>query len=408
MVASVASSRSAASVVPIHAEIARGRGRQEIEAEIGRRGPVGQRRRRVLLEIVRRQHVVGRRDEGFENRQVRRATRLSACASASLSGVRRRRGRQAYESRDRGDTSQSARTAARPARSLARRERNKRRHRAEEHRRPFGARNPSDRAVARSSPGGRGPFKQMARLTLSRQRPADRVGHEPRLMREERDGERRSVSARTAIAAERAQIGYDVATPNRRGGMAVRTGMSGAKRSSGRQTRPQHEQATAGSNRPPRPGPPRRRQRAAQIIQHLPSANHRDLAVDARFAVPSARDRISTAAVASRLAPSADGARRRRRTVQGIRRRPRCPTRDPRARNAFEEIVAEQGRVRNSSGERGLRRHRRRRCPYRRRTLRRTDPGRRRRRRRRRGRCRLRSRRSAGTVNLRVRSAATA
>ena len=48
------------------AEIAGARHREQIEAEIGRRGPVGERRGRVLLEIVRRQHVVGRRDEGLE------------------------------------------------------------------------------------------------------------------------------------------------------------------------------------------------------------------------------------------------------------------------------------------------------------------------------------------------------
>ena len=40
--------------------------RQKIEAKIGRRGAVRERRRRVLLEIVRRQHIIGRCDEGLE------------------------------------------------------------------------------------------------------------------------------------------------------------------------------------------------------------------------------------------------------------------------------------------------------------------------------------------------------
>ena len=47
-------------------EIAGRRRGEEIQAEIGRRGPVGEDRDRVLLEIVRRQHVVGRRHEGLE------------------------------------------------------------------------------------------------------------------------------------------------------------------------------------------------------------------------------------------------------------------------------------------------------------------------------------------------------
>ena len=51
---------------PDPAEVARARHRQQIEADIGRRCAMRHHRRRVFLEIVRRQHVVGRRDEGFE------------------------------------------------------------------------------------------------------------------------------------------------------------------------------------------------------------------------------------------------------------------------------------------------------------------------------------------------------
>ena len=40
--------------------------RQEIEAEIGRRRSMGERRKWVLLEVVRRQHVIGRRHEALE------------------------------------------------------------------------------------------------------------------------------------------------------------------------------------------------------------------------------------------------------------------------------------------------------------------------------------------------------
>ncbi len=47
-------------------EVARARGRQQIEADIGRRGPVRQHRHRIFLEVVRRQHVIERGHEGLE------------------------------------------------------------------------------------------------------------------------------------------------------------------------------------------------------------------------------------------------------------------------------------------------------------------------------------------------------
>ena len=51
---------------PGPAEIVRARRREEIEADIGRRGAPCEHRRRRLLEIVRRKHVVARSDEGLE------------------------------------------------------------------------------------------------------------------------------------------------------------------------------------------------------------------------------------------------------------------------------------------------------------------------------------------------------
>ena len=48
------------------AEVASADDGKEIEAEIGRRRPMRDRRRRIVLEIVGRQHVVGRRDESLE------------------------------------------------------------------------------------------------------------------------------------------------------------------------------------------------------------------------------------------------------------------------------------------------------------------------------------------------------
>ncbi len=48
------------------AEIARGKNREKIEAEIGRRGAVGQDWPRILLEIVRGKHMIRCRDECFK------------------------------------------------------------------------------------------------------------------------------------------------------------------------------------------------------------------------------------------------------------------------------------------------------------------------------------------------------
>ncbi len=53
-------------VGPDPAEVASADDGKEIEAEIGRRRPMRDRRRRIVLKIVGRQHVVGRRDESLE------------------------------------------------------------------------------------------------------------------------------------------------------------------------------------------------------------------------------------------------------------------------------------------------------------------------------------------------------
>ena len=58
MVDSVASSRSVASRVPIQPKSRALADRQQVEADVGRRCPVGHHRVRDFLEIVRRQHVV--------------------------------------------------------------------------------------------------------------------------------------------------------------------------------------------------------------------------------------------------------------------------------------------------------------------------------------------------------------
>src|SRR5579864_6832756 len=53
-------------VRPHPSEVAGAYRGEKVEAEIGRRGPAGEYGPWVFLEIVRRQHVVRRRDEGLE------------------------------------------------------------------------------------------------------------------------------------------------------------------------------------------------------------------------------------------------------------------------------------------------------------------------------------------------------
>jgi len=65
------------------------------------------------------------------------------------------------------------------------------------------------------------PFKQMAPGDAQAPSvPADRIGHQPRLIRQERDGQRRERQGKTEIAAER-RTWLEIVTPGRRGGMAA-------------------------------------------------------------------------------------------------------------------------------------------------------------------------------------------
>ena len=112
MVASVASSRSTASFVPIQPKSRALDRRQEVKAEIGRRGPVREDRRRVFLEVVRRQHV--------DRPASRRSRRTARCGVRSGAGAPRVVSRHRQAARAGGETgSPSARRRARQSTAAA-------------------------------------------------------------------------------------------------------------------------------------------------------------------------------------------------------------------------------------------------------------------------------------------------
>ena len=144
------------------AEIARADDGKEIEAEIGRRRPMRDRRRRIVLKIVGRQHVVGRRDEGLE--EPPGAARGSperlgvGVGHRQLSGRSRRQTDAARDGR-RGDPQRGERKRHRP-RSVAERQSDNRCDGADERSPPpFGASSPGGRDEDRSSPAPPEPIR---------------------------------------------------------------------------------------------------------------------------------------------------------------------------------------------------------------------------------------------------------
>ena len=166
--------------------------------------------RRIVLEIVGRQHVVGRRDESLEEPP----GAAGGPPQRLRIGVGHRQtggsgGRQADKARDcgRSQPERGERKRHRPG-SMARRQRDKRRDRADDDRARHSPRvthqveTRTDRRLR-----GRNPFEQMASADAKApERAADRVDHQPRLIREERDGQRRQGQGKARIVAERAQM----------------------------------------------------------------------------------------------------------------------------------------------------------------------------------------------------------
>ena len=176
------------------AEIARGERRQQVEPDVGRRRAARNDRLRVLLEIVGRQEVIIRPDEGLEEPPG------AARRRAEDSGVPRRQDScrihaqwPAHPSRHqrRHSPEQDERRGDRPA--LWPHDGNQHPARAGQEQ---GATHPSIRArhvqgVSRLGLGGGRPFEhRSAGQAQADERPRDRIGHQPRLMSQAGDAQR--------------------------------------------------------------------------------------------------------------------------------------------------------------------------------------------------------------------------
>ncbi len=194
IVASVASSRSTVSMRPGPAEVARGHRGQQVEADVGRRGAVGDDRLRVLLEVVGRQHVVGGRHEGLEEAPgAARDQPQRARVGSARRGTRRRDARRQARS--------SARSPATRARASSERQRHGQDVGASAARRPAATTAPSDDAARHVA--GRTRRRSRRRLTVA----CAAVTHSSRCRR--RDEQARRACARSASAISQAWCGEE-------------------------------------------------------------------------------------------------------------------------------------------------------------------------------------------------------
>ena len=166
---------------------------------IGRRGPVSQHRHWVFLEIVRRQHVVVRRHESLEEPPG------SPCGQAQASRVDLRHRQSAREERETGSPSarRRARQSTEQRTATAKAQVALPAGRADEHRKNAdddSAGHPAIEAEQIESRTERrlrcrDPFEQMSTGDeQTDQGSADRIAHQPRLMRQKRDHERGSAA----------------------------------------------------------------------------------------------------------------------------------------------------------------------------------------------------------------------
>ena len=188
------------------------------------------------------------------------------------------------------------------------------------------------------------------------QGPCDRVAHQPRLMREKADHERRLGESEAEIGAERPRW-LRIVIPARLGMMAPTTGI---RVGSTIVARTKTVQIAAASKRQGPSGQQgedgrRRRQRPSQIVEHLPAADRRNCAtlpILARRRGPRPKIHGSKLPVAARPAMVAQGGD----VVAGGKLLDDLDVGgETGAReDALEQIVAEQRRIRHTAGERGL------------------------------------------------------
>ena len=334
------------------AEVARRDGGQQVQAQVGRRRAVRHDGARIFLEVVGRQRVVLGTDERREE---------PPGAAAHQPQGARVRGRQRH----------GARAVPRQAHPAG----HHRRADPEQHERPrqgpgLGSQPGDDAGRERGDEeraahplieaqqvhaqtglrlrGGH-PFEQpAARDVDADERPSDRVGREPRLVRQHRQRQRRLRDGQQQIAAHGADVAAlgDVAAP---GNYAAECRQQDGQRDGGQDERGPRAARGAGGQHPAgdegQQGR-RRRHRAAQVVEHLPARDRRNpgAAEDPRQQLP----------VAARPAMLSG---RRHAVVRGRVLEQLDVGDEPRAgEEALEEVVAQHGVVGDASGQDGLER----------------------------------------------------
>ncbi len=342
---------------PDPAEVAGGGDRQQIEADVGRRGAVRDDRTRVFLEVVGRQHVIVCRDEGLE--------KAPRAAGDEAQGLRVRGGKG--RDRDR----------RRPARPLRRR---RRQHPQQQHRRrdqPGALANAPDkqrgdhrqRDAADHAPVKSRDVERQAELGLRGgeplQQPApadeeaierahDRIGHQPGLVGEHGHREGALRQRQHEVGAQ----GEDVA--------ALRDPLPPRQDAAeGRQQRGQGQQQH--HRRRPQRGGGRRQHPAgydgekggrshggaAQVVEHLPAAEQRHRSGRRDSAAPKAREdprqQLPVAARPAVLARRGDVVASRE-LLDDLDVGDQTGARE----GALEQVVTEQAAVRHAPGQRRL------------------------------------------------------
>ena len=280
-VASVASSRSTVSSDADPAEVAGGDRREQVEPDVRRRRAMRDDRLRILLEVVGRQDVVLRPDEGLEEAPGAARDRAQEPARPRRRAARRRRRRggrltqratsgestHSEHERRRDQPAPPAATSATSAAAAAASTTAPRHAPVDAGRR---------RGPSPPSPAPRSTHSSRRRRVTSRrhERARDRVGHQPGLVGEEGDAERDLRSRRARGPRRRARRWLRFEIPRRRGtssasdGQRARGARASARTNAGPHQRRRRRQRPAGDEREPGG---RRRQRAAQVVEHLPA-----------------------------------------------------------------------------------------------------------------------------------------
>ena len=336
---------------PDPAEIARRQYRQQIDADIGRRCARGDHRGRKLLEIVRRQHVVLGRDEGLEIEpgpppvgaqpglvRLRHDQPVLGLRRAADQPCESRRAdpEQRKDERDAGTGRAGGKRDGKPCQP-------------DQHGPVHHAVVADQRVVAGPLRlRGGAPLQQVAAADLQPvERAHDRIAHQPRRMGDQHDPQRHLRRGKHRVAQQRAE-------------MAARSPFAGFRDErvddveGRRHEQHQHEQRlelrgkVERQCRPPgdrRDHPGDRRQRAPQIVDHLPARQRRDraapsedvgqqLPVAARPAVLARRVDVVAGRVVLDQLDVAD--------QRGVRQR------------AFEKVVAQHFVLGKSAPERGF------------------------------------------------------